>query len=136
MVFCTKNRIPFLHTKDNRRKMLKHIKTNAQTKNIWLDSVNGYKEHAHCLISLGKEQNVSKVAQLIKGESSFWINRSGLLNRKFTWQDDYWAVGVSESHLEAVRTYIHSQEEHHREVSFKEEIDEFMKKYGWEKYKG
>ena len=136
MVFCTKNRIPFLQTKDNRRKMFQHIKTNAQTKNIWLDSVNGYKEHAHCLISLGKEQNISKIAQLIKGESSFWINRSGLLNRKFTWQDDYWAVGVSESHLEAVRRYIHSQEEHHRKVSFKEEIDEFMKKYGWEKLKG
>lgn len=136
LVFCTKNRIPFLHTKEIRRTMFQHIKTNAQTKDIWLDCINGHKEHAHCLISLGKEQNVSKVAQLIKGESSFWINQSELLEYKFTWQDDYWAVGVSESHLEAVRTYIHSQEEHHRNVSFKEEIDEFMEKYGWSRIKG
>ena len=136
LVFCTKNRTPFLHTNEIRQTMFQHIKTNAQTKNIWLDCINGYSEHAHCLISLRKEQNISKVAQLIKGESSFWINQSGLLKHKFTWQDDYWAVSVSESHLEAVRRYIHSQEEHHSKVSFKEEIDEFMEKYGWSRIKG
>lgn len=136
LVFCTKKRVSFLNTKDIRREMFQHIKTNAKTKNIWLDCINGYIEHTHCLISLGKEQNISKVAQLIKGESSFWINRSGLLDRTFNWQDDYWAVSVSESHLEAVRTYIHSQERHHRKVSFNEEIDVFMKKNGWERIKG
>ncbi|MCG2589052.1 transposase [Rhodohalobacter sulfatireducens] len=136
LVFCTKNREPFLSSKDVRREMFQDIKANAKTKSIWLDCINGYQEHAHCLISLGKEQNISKVAQLIKGESSFWINRSGLLDRRFTWQDDYWAVSVSESHLEAARTYIHSQEKHHGKVSFNEEIDEFMEKYGWERIKG
>ena len=50
---------------------------------------------------------------------------------KFSWQDDYWAVSVSESHVNAVRKYIHGQEEHHRKKSYAEEIDEFMKKYGW-----
>ena len=41
-------------------------------------------------------------------------------------------ISVSESHLDAVRNYIHNQEEHHRHKSFSEEIDEFMKKYGWQ----
>lgn len=136
LVFCTKNRRAFLHTNEIRIKMFQHIKENAQAKEIWLDCINGYEEHAHCLISLGKEQSISKIAQLIKGESSFWINRSGFINYKFTWQDDYWAVGVSESHLESVRKYIHSQEEHHRKLSFKAEIDQLMKKYGWERIKG
>lgn len=31
-----------------------------------------------------------------------------------------------------VREYIHHQEEHHRIKTFSEEIDEFMRKYGWE----
>nr|WP_245574891.1 transposase [Aequorivita capsosiphonis] len=39
-------------------------------KNIWLDSVGGYSDHAHCLISLGRNQSMSEVVQLIKGESS------------------------------------------------------------------
>jgi putative transposase len=47
------------------------------------------------------------------------------------WQDDYWVVGVSESHLESVRKYIHNQEEHHSKKSFSEEINGFMEKYGW-----
>src|ERR1044072_8403458 len=73
LVFSTKNRIPFLDS-TIRRKVFEHMKQNAKEKGIWLDSVNGYEEHAHCLISLGREQTIAKVAQLIKGETSFWIN--------------------------------------------------------------
>ena len=101
---------------------------NAEEKSIWLDCVNGYQEHAHCLISLGKEQTISKVAQLLKGESSFWINQNKLTADKFIWQDDYWVVGVSESHLESVRKYIHTQEEHHSKKSFTDEVNGFMEK--------
>jgi REP element-mobilizing transposase RayT len=131
IVFSTKNREPFLNSPDLRKKVFQHIKKNAAEKNIWLDCVNGYQEHAHCLISIGKEQSISKVAQLIKGESSFWINQNKLIPGKFIWQDDYWAVGISESHIEPVRKYIHSQEEHHSKKTFKEEVDGFMEKYGW-----
>ena len=132
MVFSTKNREPFLNPLELRKNVFQHIKKNAEEKGIWLDSVNGYSDHAHCLISLGKEQSISKVAQLIKGESSFWINQNNLTFQKFIWQDDYWAVGVSESHLESVRKYIHNQEAHHSKNSFSEEINQFMEKYGWE----
>jgi putative transposase len=131
MVFSTKNRIPFLNSKELRKQVFQHIKKNAEEKEIWLDCVSGWQEHAHCLISLGKDQCISKVAQLIKGESSFWINQNKLMANKFEWQDDYWVVGVSESHLKNVRNYIHSQEEHHSNKSFTDEVNEFMEKYGW-----
>ncbi len=85
----------------------------------------------HCLISLGKDQTISGIVQLIKGESSFWINRNKKVQGKFGWQDDYWAVSVSESHVQKVRKYIKNQEEHHRFKTIDEEVDEFMKKYGW-----
>ena len=96
-----------------------------------MDSVGGYKQHVHCLISLGKDHTISGVLQLIKGESSFWINKNKIVQGKFAWQDDYWAASVSESHLDQVRKYIQNQEEHHRFKTFEEEIDEFMLKYGW-----
>ena len=76
--------------------------------------------------------SISKTLQLIKGESSYWINKSGLLTRKFEWQDDCWAVSVSKSHEDQVREYIDNQEEHHRRVTFKEEVEQFMEKYGWQ----
>ena len=131
MVFSTKNREPFLNSAELRRNVFEHIKNNAEEKGIWLDCINGYQEHAHCLVSLGKEQTIAKVAQLIKGESSYWINQHNLTSEKFVWQDDYWIVGVSESHLESVRKYIHNQEIHHSNQSFESEINNFMEKYGW-----
>ena len=136
MVFTTKYRTPYLATPDLRDAMFRHIKQNAREKNIWLDCVNGYSEHAHCLISLGREQTICDVAQLIKGESSFWMNKQGLLDQPFIWQDDYWAVGVSESHMQRVRKYIHNQEEHHKKVTFKHEIERFEQKHGWKRIPG
>lgn len=129
LVFSTKNREPFLSSKEIRGKVFQHIKQNAEDKSIWLDSVNGYHEHAHCLISLNKDQTISKAAQLIKGESSFWINQNKIIDGKFVWQDDYWAVSVSESHLQDVREYIYKQEEHHSKRTFTEEVNEFVEKY-------
>jgi putative transposase len=135
LVFCTKNR-ELLLEKNIRSEVFQHIKQNASHKDIYIDSVNGYSDHCHCMISLGKEQTISKVVQLIKGESSYWINKNNLCNKQFIWQDDYWGVSVSESHLKQVRNYIFDQEEHHIHKTFAEEIDKFMKKYGWQYIQG
>ena len=131
LVFATKHREPFLDSIELRKKVFQHIKSNAEQKGIWLDCVSGFSDHAHCLISLGREQTISQVAQLIKGESSFWINQNKLTANKFIWQDDYWAVSVSESNIAAVRNYIHNQETHHSNQSFSKEIDGLMEKYEW-----
>lgn len=131
MVFSTKNRLSFLNSIELRKTVFQHIKNNAEEKGIWLDCVSGFSDHAHCLISLGREQSISEVAQLIKGESSFWINKNKLTSNQFIWQDDYWAAGVSESHIQAVRRYIHNQEVHHSKQDFSKEINGFMEKYGW-----
>jgi len=131
LVFSTKNRKPFL-TKDIRYKVHQHIIENCKEKDIFILAVNGYTDHLHCLISLGKEQSIAKIAQLIKGESSFWINKNEICKTKFSWQDDYFAVSVSESQVETVKKYIQNQEEHHSKASFSNEVDEFMKKYNWD----
>ena len=133
-VWSTKNREPFLDTKVIRQKVWNHIKENAKTKNIFVDYVNGYNDHCHCLVSMGVDQTIQKVMQLIKGESSFWINKENLTNKKFEWQDEYFAVSVSESMIETVRNYIKKQEEHHTKKTFDQEYKEFIDKYGFEKF--
>lgn len=87
-------------------------------------------------MSLKRDQTISKVVQLIKGESSFWINKNKLTENYFMWQDDYWAVGVSESQVERVRRYIHKQEVHHSKKSFTTEINEFVEKHNWSNSEG
>src|ERR1700753_858393 len=75
LVFATKNREPLLK-KDFRYDLYNHIAENCREKDIFLKEINGYTEHIHGLISLGKDQSIAKVSQLIKGESSFWINQN------------------------------------------------------------
>jgi len=131
LVFSTKNRIPFFNTSAVRVKVWKHIKENASEKGIFVDMVNGFSDHCHCLISLGSNQNIEKVVQLIKGESSFWINKNELTREKFAWQDEYFAVFVSESMVELVRNYIRNQEIHHTKQTFEQEYLRFKEKYGF-----
>ena len=134
-VWSTKKRIPFLDSQELRIKVWKHIRENAKKKGIFIDFISGYTDHCHCLISLGSDQTMQKIMQLIKGESSFWINKNQLTKEKFEWQDEYFAVSVSESQLYRVRNYIKNQEEHHRKKTFQEEYDEFITKYGFQKFR-
>ncbi len=128
-IWATKERANTI-SPDLKNKLLAHILENAKKKEIWIDSVNCVENHIHLLISLGKEQSISKTAMLVKGESSYWVNRNKLSTLKFAWQEEYIAVSVSESQKEKVREYINNQEEHHRVKSYQEEYEALMKKYG------
>lgn len=134
-VWSTKNRVPYLKSKTIRAALWQHIKENGEAKGIFIDFINGYQEHCHCLVSLGTEQTISKVMQLIKGEAAYWFNRQNFISEKLEWQDEYFAVSVSESMLNKVREYIKNQETHHGKKTFQQEYDEFMIKYGFQKFK-
>ena len=75
--------------------------------------------------------SIAKVMQLIKGESAFWINKNRLTKYRFEWADEYFAASVSESMMDSVRGYIRNQEEHHRVMTFGEEYNRFLEKYGF-----
>ena len=133
-VWTTKNRYPYLATPALRKQVWQHILDNAKEKGIFIDFINGYEQHCHCLISLGDNQTLRKLMQLIKGESSYWINQQKLTRKKFEWQDEYFAVSVSESKIDVVRNYIKKQEEHHRRKTFADEYDEMIEKFGFKRF--
>ena len=134
-VWSTKNRVPYLETKEIRDAMWQHIRDNGKAKGIFIDFVNGHQEHCHCLVSLGTEQTMSKIMQLIKGEAAFWFNKQGFIKEKLEWQDEYFAASVSFSALNTVRNYIKNQEEHHKKKTFQQEYEEFIEKFGFQKFK-
>jgi REP element-mobilizing transposase RayT len=132
--WATKDRFPYLQD-GIRTKVFEHIRENALKKKIHIDFLNGYFEHVHCLISLGSDQTLEKLMQLIKGESSFWVNKNKLTKKKFEWQDEYFVASVSESNLESVRRYIARQEQHHAKVSFDNEFESMLLRAGFQRYK-
>ena len=122
--------------KEFRQQLYQHIIENAKEKKIYIDSINGDMDHVHCLLALNADMTIAKAMQLIKGEAAHWANTSSegtnptkLIMRKLDWADEYYAVSVSESMLDKVREYIRNQEEHHKRTTFKNEYEEFIKKY-------
>ena len=129
-VWGTKNREPVLE-KGILNSVCDHIKENGKLKGIFIECVNGYSDHLHCLMLLNADTSISKQMQLIKGESSFWINKNKIIKGRFEWADEYFASSVSEDKLDIARAYILNQQEHHRKVTFKDEYEKFLRHFGF-----
>jgi len=125
-IWATKNR-EHLISKKLKPLLLQHIKENSIKKEIFIDTLNCVSDHIHLLVSLGTDQTIAKTAMLIKGESSFWVNKQQIIKHKFEWQEEYIALSVSYSAIDKVRAYISNQEEHHKKTTFSMEYEEFLK---------
>lgn len=128
-VWTTYLRRPLI-TGNIKKPIIQHIMNDAELKGLNIRLINGWSEHLHCLLFLDPKQKLADVMQLIKGESSFWINKNNLTQERFSWQDEYYAVSVGESQIRMVRNYIVNQEEHHKRKTFDEEFKEFIRRYG------
>ncbi len=122
LIWATKNREPILH-KSIRIPLYKQIRIIAAQKGYQLDFINGVEDHVHCLFSVPPSLSISQIAKNIKGASSHWLNRQGLMEGPFEWQDGYAAFSVSPSNVQRVRNYIKNQETHHKTVGFEAELE-------------
>ncbi len=121
-------------SKEIKTVVCEHIREQCRLKSIWLLDINGHFDHLHCLVGLGPKQCIADVMQAIKGESAYWFNnKSGLADTgRLMWQDDYFAVSVSESHLDRVQAYIQNQEQHHKSMTYYQEVERMAEKYGFD----
>lgn len=69
----------------------------------------------------------SDVERMVKANSSKWINEKNGKFHPFAWQDGYGMFSISNGHVEAVTNYIKNQEEHHKKVSFEDELRKIFK---------
>ena len=130
-VWSTKNRSQILNN-NVREKLFAHIRDNCIKKDITILEINGYTDHVHLLIDLNPTMPVAEAVNLIKGESSHWINENKLFPGHFSWQKRYSAFSVSHSVKGKVINYIRNQENHHRTMSYMDEIKKFYQEFGME----
>ena len=102
----------------------------AREKKIPLIIAGGTNNHVHLLIALPAAVPLAKAVQELKGNSSRWLNKADL---SFTWQEGYAAFSVSKSGIDRVVRYIEQQEEHHRRVTYQEEVRRFLGEHGMER---
>jgi hypothetical protein len=94
---------------------------------ISVESFNGMADHVHLLVSLPPTVSVADAVRVIKANSSKWLHQKR--HASFAWQNGYGAFSVSSSAAPEVIEYIRRQEEHHRRMTFQEELVAFLKKH-------
>jgi REP-associated tyrosine transposase len=94
--------------------------------------VGGIEDHAHVLLSLPATTPIAKAMQLLKGGASKWVHDTFPEHRGFVWQAGYGAFSIGISQVEHTRRYIANQKEHHRRMTYQEELRAFLKKHGIE----
>ena len=102
--------------------------------------IGGIDDHVHSLFSLSKNHALKKIVEEVKKGSSKWMKAEGSKNRDFYWQKGYAAFSVSQSNVLQVKRYIRDQEEHHRKISFQDELRvlfdrhqiEYDERYVWD----
>ena len=95
-------------------------------------TVGGIENHIHILATMPKTMSVSEFVQKIKANSSRWIKTLDKYYESFAWQEGYGAFCVSPSLLKKTIRYIETQEQHHHEVSVRDEFIQFLKENGIE----
>lgn len=121
-----------IFSKDQRKEISNLLYEYCKEKNIFMKINYVNADHVHALIDLPTNLSVEDCIKLLKGASSFYINKNRITDKKFSWGKGYGSFSVSTSQLNNEIRYIKNQEEHHRTKSFTEEYELFMKKYGSE----
>lgn len=102
--------------------------------------IGGVEDHVHALFSLSRNHALKRIVEEVKKGSSKWLKTVGNEYHDFAWQAGYAGFSVSQSNVEAVRHYIVNQEEHHRHMTFQDELRalfqrheiEFDERYLWD----
>ena len=125
IVFSTKYRERTL-TKDGRVDLFKYITGILKNKNCHLYSINGVDDHIHIATHLHPSVALSSLVKDIKLASTSYIKQQRLFTKFNGWQNGYAGFTYSLQAKKNLINYIESQEEHHRQKSFREELIDLL----------
>lgn len=128
VVFAVKGRENLIAPswKEELHKYISGIVTAKEQKSI---IVNGMPDHVHAFVGLKPSMRISDLVRDMKNNSSKFINESGFIRSRFSWQEGYGVFSYSRSHIDRVYNYILNQEEHHRKKTFQREYLDFLREH-------
>ena len=127
-VFAVKGRDNIL-TSNFRNQLFEYIAGILRNSKQYPLAINGYKDHVHIFFELNPDTSLSHVLEVVKSNSSKWINSNHFVIGHFEWQCGYSGFTYSRSQRNNVIQYIRNQENHHKTQSFKEEYLEILRKF-------
>ncbi len=130
-VFAVRGRENIL-TSEFRDKLFEYISGILRNSKQYPLAVNGYKDHVHIFFELNPDTSLSDVLEIVKSNSSKWINSNQLVMGRFEWQRGFGGFTYSKSQRNNIIQYIMNQENHHKTRSFRKEYLELLKKFEME----
>lgn len=126
------------HTKDNRQTLVQehseelyaYLMGYIKNKNCYLYRINGMNDHLHILCDLHPTIALADYMRDMKTASSIWLKQSGKFPEFEGWSVGYAALTYSWKDKEMITNYIKNQQEHHKEVSFYDELRRILKEQG------
>jgi REP element-mobilizing transposase RayT len=131
LVFSTKDRYPFLRDSDLRAELHAELGGISKTLGCAPLITGGVEDHIHQLARFGRVITQAGWVKELKRVSNLWLKQKHLL-RNFEWQSGYASFSVSPSELEQMKKYIATQEEHHRRMSFQDELRGLLREHQME----
>lgn len=128
IIFSTKNRQNFMN-ESQLEEMYKYMTGVIKSIETKLFLINGPSDHVHIALSTKPDISISDCVRAIKANTSRWIHQRFEESRDFAWQEGYSAFSVSKSNIQSIVTYIQNQREHHKTITFEEELKNFLKKH-------
>ena len=92
--------------------------------------INGIDDHLHIATHIHPSVALSTLVKNIKLASSSYVDDNRIFKHFDGWQDGYAAFTCSYKDKDRLINYIKNQEEHHKKVSFKEELITLLEEHG------
>lgn len=131
IIFSTKNRKNLLDD-SIQIDLYKYIAQICKSKSSLIKQIGGTNNHIHMLVDLSRSISISKLISEIKSNSTRWLKTKGEQFKNFSWQNGYGVFSIGESGLLNCMNYIKKQKEHHKKLTFEEELKFILKKYSVE----
>ena len=128
-VFSTKDRRPFLRDKPLREELHRYLGGIVTNLGCHPIIIGGVEDHVHLLFAHSRTSTVADAVKELKRGSSVWLKTKSPELAEYGWQNGYGAFSIGFSQLDAARTYIAGQEEHHRKISFQDEFRQLLRRY-------
>ena len=128
-VFSTRVRRPFLRDKPLRDELHHYLGGILVKLDCQPIIVGGVEDHIHFLCALSRTCEAAEMVKEAKRGSSLWLKSKRPELRDFAWQNGYGIFSIGFSQIDATRVYIGGQEEHHRKISFQDELRELLRRY-------
>ncbi|MEO6612187.1 MAG: IS200/IS605 family transposase [Chitinophagaceae bacterium] len=127
-VFAVKYRLAVI-AKTWKPRLLQYITGIVQNHGHKMIAINGMADHVHMFFGLRPHQSLSDLMQIVKGDSSVWINQHRFTTKLFRWQEGYGAFSYEKEKINTVAAYIENQESHHAKKTFLQEYRDLLEDF-------